>query len=122
MIESIIAEWISAWGIPTAITSFAFWLLKRDIEARDKKRDAAEAERDRKAEERDENRMKLEIELIKGNQAALALGEATARAVQRIPDAHCNGDMTNALEYATSIKRSQKDFLMELGLHSLHED
>ena len=29
--------------------------------------------------------------MIKGTSAAIALGEATARAVQSIPDAHCNG-------------------------------
>lgn len=39
--------------------------------------------------------------------AALALGEATSRAVQRIPDAHCNGDMHAALEYAQKVKHEK---------------
>ena len=39
--------------------------------------------------------------------AALALGESTARAAQRIPDAHCNGDMHAALEYAQKVKHEQ---------------
>ena len=53
--------------------------------------------------------------------ASLALGEATARAVQRIPDAKCNGDMHAALEYAQKVKHEQKDFLREQALENLHE-
>ena len=59
--------------------------------------------------------------MIKGTSAAIALGEATARAVQRIPDAHCNGDMHAALEYATKVKHEQKDFLTKQGIHALYE-
>ena len=51
-----------------------------------------------------------------------ALGEATARAVQRIPDAHCNGDMHAALQYATDIKHRQKDFLDRQGIDALLDD
>ena len=59
--------------------------------------------------------------IVEGTSAAIALGEATARAVQRIPDAHCNGDMHSALEYATEIKRRQKRFLSEQGIRALVE-
>ena len=59
--------------------------------------------------------------MIKGTSAAIALGEATARAVQRIPDAHCNGDMHAALEYATRVKHEQKDFLTKQGIHALYD-
>jgi len=38
------------------------------------------------------------IVVIRGVNAAIALGEATARAVQRIPGAHCNDDMHSAVE------------------------
>ena len=59
--------------------------------------------------------------MIKGTSAAIALGEATARAVQRIPDAHCNGDMHAALEYATRVKHEQKDFLTKQGIQAIFE-
>ena len=62
---------------------------------------------------------KLFILIVQSSGAAIALGEATARAVQRIPDAHCNGDMHAALAYATDIKHKQKDFLMEQGIQAL---
>ena len=67
-------------GVPTAVTGLFFWLLKRRIDKREDER--AEIERARK---------ELDVALIKGVNAAIALGEATAKAVQRIPDAHCNG-------------------------------
>ena len=47
------------------------------------------------------------------------LGEPSARAVQRIPDAHCNGDMHAALDYAAKIKHAQKDFFTSQGIHAI---
>jgi hypothetical protein len=100
-----------AFGVPTAVTGFFFWLLKRHID-----------ERDKRAEERDRDREELDRVILRSTTAAIALGEATARAVQRIPDAHCNGDMKAALEYAAQIKHQQRDFLTGLGVHALHDD
>ena len=61
--------------------------------------------------------------------AAIALGEATAKAVQRIPDAHCNGVRpldelreSEALHYASEVKHSQKDFLMKQSVEHLHDN
>ena len=111
-----------AMGMPTAITGLFFWLLKRSITKRDKEREKAAADLERKAEEREANREKLDIILLQSTSAAMALGEATARAVQRIPDAHCNGDMHAALNYAETVKQQQKDFLTSLGVHALHDE
>ena len=102
---------LSSWGIPTALTGLFFWKLQRDLAKKDKAR-----------EERERNREKLDMVILKSTTASLALGEATAKAVQRIPDAHCNGDMHSALDYATKIKNEQKDFLTSLGIHALHEE
>lgn len=113
---------LAAFGVPTACTGFCFGLLKRSIDKRDKRLAAEQAERDRKAEERERNREKLDKILIRQGNASIALGEATAKAVQRIPDAHCNGDMHAALDYAAKVKHEQKDFLTELGIHALHDE
>ena len=57
---------------------------------------------------------------MQGVNAAIALGEATARAVQRIPDAHCNGDMHAALDYAAKNQNTRrKDFLTSQGIHAI---
>ncbi len=100
---------IFAMGVPSAITTFCFWLMEKKIERRQKEQD-----------KKDEARKQNEIIVLKGVNAAIALGEATARAVQRIPDAHCNGDMHQALEYAEKIKHEQKDFLTEQGVEAIY--
>lgn len=104
---------IIAASIPSAVSgsiiSFCFWKLKKKVEEQEK-------EREKKEEARREN----EIIIIESMNAAIALGEATARAVQRIPDAHCNGDMHTALEYATNIKHKHKNFIIEQGIDALY--
>ena len=113
---------LTAFGVPTACTGLFVWLLKRSIDKKDRRREKEQAEREQRAEDREQNREQFEMMLLQMNTAAIALGEATAKAVQRIPDAHCNGDMHKALEYAASIKHAQKDFLTKLGIHALHDE
>lgn len=113
-------EIIAAMSIPSAVTGFCFWLIERRIQRREEK-DKQERERIQKeAEKRDEARRKNEVIIIESVNAAIALGEATARAVQRIPDAHCNGDMHAALDYAAEIKHKHKDFITEQGVQALY--
>ncbi len=104
-----ISTLILAMSIPSAVTGFCFWLMERRIEKREKERERKEAIRE-----------KSEILTVKGIGAAIALGEATAEAVSRIPDTHCNGDMHKALEYARSVKHEQKDFFVEQGIHEIY--
>lgn len=106
-------------GIPTAATGFCFWMLEHRIQKREKQKEAEEAKRQKEAAARERAREDLQIITIQGTSAAIALGEATARAVQRIPDAHCNGDMHAALDYAAKIKHAQKDFLTSQGIHAI---
>lgn len=87
----------------------------------EKKMDRREAIRLSIEEERAKQRTELELILIQSISASLTLGEATARAVQQIPDAHCNGDMHSALEYVTKVKGEQKNFLTKLGVSSLFD-
>lgn len=92
--------------------------LIESIAARDRRRDKKERE---KAAEQQKMQEQLMLKLIEGSWAAIALGEATAtaKAMQRIPDAHCNGDMHAALDYAAEVKHKQKEFLAERGIHSI---
>lgn len=132
-------------GIPSALTvaivGFFVWLLERSIVKRETARKEEEARREtvRKEEEarrekaREAEDAKLEAERVKqensrknfeknllaSTNAALAVSEATARAVQRIPDAHCNGDMHAALNYAAKIKHEQRDFLAAQGIDNI---
>ena len=104
-------EILLAMGIPSAITGLLIWLLKRHIDKRDKR-----------LEEHTRNIEKLVLMIMQDGRANNVLAIATAKAVQRIPDAHCNGDMTRALEEAARIQKEEKEFLINLGVKHIFED
>lgn len=106
--DSVIMALIVAASIPSAITGFCFWTIQKKIEKRDKA-----------MEEKEKTKEENELLLIKLAGASLSLGEAIAAAVQRIPDANCNGDMHAALEYARKIKHEHKDMLYEAAIKNL---
>ena len=81
---------------------------ERRIERQEARQEAAEKARE-----------EFETNLYESSLAAIALGEATAKAVQRIPDAHCNGDMHAALDYAAEVKHKQRDFVAKRGISAI---
>jgi len=109
--EVVLMEFLLAMGIPSAITGLLIWWLKRYIDKRDKK-----------AEERERDLEKLMLMIMQTSRATNVLAEATARAVQRIPDAHCNGDMTSALERAAKIQKEEQEFLIDQGVKHIFGD
>lgn len=106
-------------GIPSAVTAFCFWLIEQRINRREEEINKKIERQEKEAEEKEALREESRILLIQSVNAAISLGEATARAVQRIPDAKCNGDMHIALDYATKVKHEQKDFLTRQGVKNL---
>ena len=98
-------SFLITWGIPTTITSLLVWFLKRHIDKRDKK-----------MEMREQNIEKLMVMIMQTSKATNILAEATAKAVQRIPDAHCNGDMSSALEEASKSQDETNKFLIDNGM------
>lgn len=108
--------------LPSAVAAFCFWLIEKKIEKRSKKEDEERERRQREIDRQEAARQKNELLTAQAIGAAIALGEATARAVQRIPDAHCNGDMDAALEYAAKVKHDQKDFLYGQGLENIYAE
>lgn len=98
-------------GLPTALTGFLVWWLKRHIDKKESVR-----------EEREKNTEKLMLLIMQNSRATNVLAKATAMAVQRIPDAHCNGDMTSALAEAERIQTEEKDFLMDQGIKHIFEN
>ena len=107
----VVPGWVWAFValIPTTVMGLIAWHYKRRVEK-------AEAEE----EKRENNKEQLEFMNVQATWAAIALAEATARAVQRIPDAKCNGDMHAALQYAEKVKHDQKDYLAKQGIHALY--
>lgn len=106
---NMIVALVLAMSIPSGFTGFCFWLLQRKLDKREAKR-----------EKQEKIREDQEYLLVKSIGAAIALGEATAEAVARIPDAHCNGDMHSALEYARKVKHEQKEFLTKHCIEAIY--
>ena len=104
-------EFVLAMGIPTAITGLLVWWLKRHIDKKD--RDAAEKEK---------NTETLILMIMQTCRATYVVAEATAKAVQRIPDAHCNGDMTSALAKAEQIQQEEQQFIIDQGVKHIFGD
>lgn len=104
-------EFVIAMGIPTAITGVLVWWLKKYIDRREIR-----------AEEREKNTETLMMLIMQTSRANNVLAEATARAVQRIPDARCNGDMTAALKKASEIQKEEQQFLMDQGVKHIFGD
>lgn len=99
-------------GVPSAIVAFCFWLLERRIQER------AEAEK-KEQDDKEKNREELQYMMLKALDGSLCLSEATAKAVQRIPDAKCNGDMHAALDYELEQKHDLENFLTRQGVNHI---
>lgn len=104
-------ELLVAWGVPSAITALFFWLLKRQISKQEAKR-----------EERENNTEQLMLMIMNTSRSTNILAEATAKAVQRIPDAKCNGDMKAALELSAKYQQEEKDFLINQGIKHIFDN
>lgn len=90
---------ILAAGIPSAVFGVLIRELNKQLDRREKAK-----------EEKEQARLQREILLVDVSMASLELAKATAEAVQRIPDSHCNGDMDAALNYAKSVQAKYHDF------------
>lgn len=103
-------SFVLAMGIPSAICGLIVWYLKKIIDKNEKRR-----------EEHDSNIKQMMLMIMQTGRANYILSTATAKAVQRIPDAHCNGDMTSALAEAAKIQEEENAFLMEQGIKHTFE-
>ena len=110
MTGTIIAV-ICAMGIPTGVTGFCFWAIERKITTNAAREKEDKEARRKEVDKREQTREEYETVLLKSVEASLILSEATARAVQRIPDAKCNGDMDAALEKVAQIRAEKNAFM-----------
>ena len=92
-------------GVPSAITAFCFWLIERKIQVRAEAEKEERLNRQREEDAKEENREKLQY--------------MTVKAVQRIPDAKCNGDMHKALDYEQEAKHDLENFLTRQGVNHI---
>lgn len=104
-VGGLILAFIIAMGIPSAITGVAVWWLKKQMDKRDARN-----------EEKEKNTERMILLIAQNSRATYTVAEATAKAVQRIPDAKCNGDMTEALKQAKKMQMEEQQFLIDQGV------
>ncbi len=107
-LTGLILAFLAAMSIPSAIMGLIVWYLQRRITAREKSQEA-----------KNHAQQQLMVLLVQSTRASIALGEATAHAMQY---GHTNGDMESALKYAAEVKNKQKDFLAEQGIQNIFDD
>lgn len=110
MIELTIIEILVFFGVPAALTGLAVWWFKRRIERNEAK-----------AKEHEANLESLVLMMMQTSRANTVGITAIARAVQRIPDANCNGDMTAALAEMEAIQKKEQQFIIDKGIKYLFE-
>lgn len=110
MVELTIAQLIAVFGIPSAITGLCIWWVKRRIE-----------QNEAKTKEHEANLEALILMMMQTSRANTVGITAIAKAVQRIPDAHCNGDMAEALEKMDAIQRKEQQFVLDKGIKYIFE-
>ena len=103
--KEILIAILAAAGIPSACMGTIVWMFKRHIDRREMKK-----------EEQDKNTEKMILLIAQNSRATYTLAKATAQAVQRIPDANCNGDMTSALADAESFQLKEQQLLIDQGI------
>lgn len=108
--ELTIAQLIAVFGIPTAITGIAVWFMKRRIE-----------KNEAKSKEHESNLEALVLMMMQTSRANTVGITAIAKAIQRIPDAHCNGDMTEALAEMEAIQKKEQQFIIDKGIKYIFE-
>lgn len=101
---------ILAMGVPSGVFGLFLWYFKRKLE-----------ERDRRQQEKEKNHEALMLMIMQSSRANSVLCTAIAKAVQRIPDANCNGDMVAALKIMEQASKEEKDFLVAQGVKHIFE-
>ena len=97
---------IAAFSIPSLISGFAMWQIKRVIVKSE----------DRKIE-REQSRERHETMLLEITYASVNLGEALAIAAR---DGRCNGEIKAALDCAKEVKARQKKYLNEMAIKHIY--
>lgn len=107
-LADVIVAILAAASIPSAVTAF---LIRRSEKKMDKREAMQEA--------REKNIERMFLLNAQTGRATYVIAKATAIAVQRIPDAHCNGDMKAALEEAEKLQKEEQQFLMNQGVQHI---
>ena len=92
-------EIFTLFAIPSSITGLFVWWVKKKLDQQEERQ-----------LEREKNQEKLMVMMMNSTKANSIGIQAVARAVQRIPDAHANGDIDSAIEEMNKLQKEEDNF------------
>ena len=104
-------EIFTLFAIPSSITGLFVWWVKKKLDQQEERQ-----------LEREKNQEKLMVMMMNSTKANSIGIQAVARAVQRIPDAHANGDIDSAIEEMNHLQKEEDNFLTEQGVKYILND
>lgn len=104
-------EIFTLFAIPSSITGLFVWWVKKKLDQQEERQ-----------LEREKNQEKLMVMMMNSTKANSIGIQAVARAVQRIPDAHANGDIDSAIEEMNNLQKEEDNFLTEQGVKHILND
>ena len=104
-------EIFTLFAIPSSITGLFVWWVKKKLDQQEERQ-----------LEREKNQEKLMVMMMNSTKANSIGIQAVARAVQRIPDAHANGDIDSAIEEMDQLQKEENNFLTEQGVKHILND
>ena len=104
-------EIFTLFAIPSSITGLFVWWVKKKLDQQEERQ-----------LEREKNQQKLMVMMMNSTKANSIGIQAVARAVQRIPDAHANGDIDSAIEEMNKLQKEEDNVLTEQGVKHILND
>ena len=104
-------EILFLFAIPSSVSGLFFWWVKKKIDQQEERQ-----------LEREKNQEKLMVMMMNSTKANSIGIQAVARAVQRIPEAHANGDIDSAIEEMNKLQKQEDNFLTEQGVKHILND
>ena len=104
-------EIFTLFAIPSSITGLFVWWVKKKLDQQEERQ-----------LEREKNQEKLMVMMMNSTKANSIGIQAVARAVQRIPDAHANGDIDSAIGEMDKLQKEENNFLTEQGVKHILND
>lgn len=98
-------------AIPSLISGVGLYLITKKLNKHKEDRDKKE-----------QDRIQSEIHMMDTVIATAECTRAIAKAVQRIPDAHCNGDMHTALADMDRTLRDHRKFLRDKSIENTEKE
>lgn len=97
-------------AIPSFVSGFGLYLISKTMTAHQTTQ-----------EKRESDRIEGETHVLKTLMDTAEATKAIATAIQRIPDAHCNGDMKAAIKKMDASIASQREFLRKQAVKATKE-